>query len=99
MSHHAVRTLGRPRLSEEQLVVERHGRLSRKAADVRVGADDVVEEAVVLVERDQQDRLGPHLGHAGERVKDAGGVPGAVARRPRGMLGVGLRSDDPGHAR
>ncbi len=89
----------RPGLAPEQLVVERHGRVSGEVADVGVGRDDVVEEAVVLVERDHQRRLGPHVGVAGQRVEHARRVPGAVAGRPRRMLGVGLRGDDPGHAR
>ena len=49
-----VRAARRPGLAVEQFVVQRHGRLAGEPADVRVGPDDVVEEAVVLVEGDQQ---------------------------------------------
>ena len=48
---------GVPGRAVEQLVVERHRRLPGEPADVGVGPDDVIEEAVVLVKRDQQRRL------------------------------------------
>jgi hypothetical protein len=40
--------------------------------------DDVVEEAVVLVVRDQQRRPAPHVRIGGERVQALRDVPGAV---------------------
>ena len=51
---YTVRTSRRPGHSIEQLVVQRHRRLSVEIPDVGIGTDHMVEEAVVLVEGDQQ---------------------------------------------
>ena len=55
---------------------------------------DVVEEAVVLVEVDEQHRLAPHFGVRGQRVQHPRGVVRALrrARRP-GVFGAS--GDDP----
>ncbi|MNQ75757.1 hypothetical protein D3C85_905620 [compost metagenome] len=60
----------------------------------------VVEDAVVLVEVDEQHGLAPHLGHGGERIQHFLDVPGAQHRAggPR-MLRVGVGGHDPGHLR
>ncbi len=57
----------------------------------------MVEEAVVLVEGEEQRRLGPDVGVAGQRVQHLRDVPGAVVGRPVRVLGVGLRGHDPRH--
>ncbi len=66
----------------------------------RGGRRRVVEEAVVLVEHQQQHGLGPDLGIGRQGVDHPGGVVRALggARWP-GMLGIPRRRDDVGHLR
>ncbi|MPN19335.1 hypothetical protein SDC9_166703 [bioreactor metagenome] len=59
----------------------------------------MVEEAVVLVVRDEQGRLAPDIGIAGERVQHLGDVPRAEVRRPIRVLAEGFRRRDPADRR
>ncbi len=65
----------------------------------RCGRHDVVEEAALLVVRDEQRHPAPHLGVRGEDVDDLRDVPGAVAGLPVRVLGERLGRDDPGDLR
>ncbi|MCY1225481.1 hypothetical protein D9M72_376780 [compost metagenome] len=99
------RLLGRGGLEVEVLV--RHlrvveGRLAgQRAVQVarrRGRRRAVVEEAVVLVEVDQQHGLAPDLGRCRQRVQDSLHVPAALGRAGRaGVLAELGRRDDPRH--
>src|ERR1700722_20725056 len=59
----------------------------------------MIEEAVILIVGEKQRGLAPDRGVGGERVEYLRDVPGAVIGRPIRMLGISLRSDDPGDLR
>ncbi len=79
------------------------GRTGQRAAGIarwRGRGRHVVEEAVVLVEHQQQDGLAPDVRVGGQRVQHARRVVRALRRAGRaGMLGPGLGGADPGHLR
>jgi hypothetical protein len=83
-----------------------HHRLSGPAAGPlwvgrgRCRRRHVVEEAVVLVEHDQQRGLAPDFRVGGQRVEQAGGVGRALHRAGRaGMLAAGGIGNDEAHLR
>ena len=81
--------------------VHRRGAGQRaRIARGRGGRRHVVEEAVVLVEHQQQHRAAPDLWIGGQRVQHARHIVGALGRAGRaGMLGAGLGGADPRYLR
>ncbi len=84
----------------EILTRERHRRLAHQVAvDVirrHRRRRQVIEEAVVLVEGQQEDGLTPDLGIGGQDLQHlVGEIAGAGRAAAAGMLGVGLRRQDP----
>ncbi|KAG1447850.1 hypothetical protein G6F57_016976 [Rhizopus arrhizus] len=78
----------------------RAGQGARGVARRWSGRRHVIEEAVVLVEHQQQDGLAPDLGIGGQRIQDAGRIVRALRGAGRaGMFGSRLGGADPRHLR